>query len=441
MNEFWDQNIACLTPDGDWLDAWYGTHMPKPLVMPRLVRSVGQKVSRLYPAECVYMDTHTNYGASATDYEAGVEGAGMARPQVIGNGDCILEARKWYGSTMSEGIYRWLYAGLSDMDYATLITATQPASDLPPLVDFDLLKIHPFEHGTMMGYSPSAFFGKEDLGPLYKDDGRGTAPLLYYKYVSASLAYGHMLILGYGYAPPLSRFIQYYATMQGVQREYLTDTASEISYHNGADFVPTTRALAEDACKLGRVRVRYSRGLTVHVNYNPEKTWKVEVEKRVYELPPFGWVIVKPGEILAYSALIEGRRVDFVRCPEYIYLNAGEARTTEGPLEVQGAVWLKRERDSSWRLIPCGDLGGWEHFSPPDLTAFVRDFRLAKVPADRGCAFIALDTKSLLGKPASVAQVTARDDSGNPVQAAAKPLDADRLGFSPTEKIVDYIIR
>lgn|GEM_PF-2885115 len=39
------------------------------------------------------------------------------------------------------------------MDYATLIT-TGTAADLAPLVDFDLLKIHPFEHGTMVGHHP-----------------------------------------------------------------------------------------------------------------------------------------------------------------------------------------------------------------------------------------------------------------------------------------------
>ena len=108
--------------------------------------------------------------------------------------------------------------------------------------------------------------------------------------------------------PPLSRFIQYYALMQGVQREYLTDTVAAIHYHNGVEFLPTSRALAEDSQKSGRIRVRYSRGLTVHVNYNAEKSWSVESGGRRYELPPFGWLIEKPDSILAYSALVSGKR-------------------------------------------------------------------------------------------------------------------------------------
>jgi hypothetical protein len=407
--------------------------------MPWLVRQVGQRVKEHYAADCVYLDVHTNRGLQAIDFEAGVAGAGMARPQVMGNGDCILEARKWYGSTISEGIYRWLYAGVCDMDYASYFTPT-PTSEIPPLVDFDLLKIHPLQHGTMMGYGPSAFFGTAKVGEIYRDPGHGAAVLDFYRYVSASLAYGHMLILGYGYAPPLARFIHYYAVMQGVQREYLTDTANEIRYHNGTDFLTTSRALAEDSQKLGRVRVRYSRGLTVHVNYNAEKPWIVQNDGRTFELPPFGWLILKPGEILAYSALAGGKRVDFVRCPEYIYLNPGDGHASETPIEADGAVWLKRDA-AAWRLIPCGNLGTWKVTPIPGLTHFCTDQELTGTPADCGCKSIVLDTQALLGKPAGELSITARDEAGQSVAATTKPTDAGRLEVIPDAVAVDYLLR
>jgi len=471
-NEWFDENKVCLTPDGDLRDAWYGNFATKFNAMPHLVRWTGEKAKRHYPADCVYLDVHTNRGLEAMDYEAGVEGAGMARALVFGNGDSILEARKWYGSTISEGICRWLYAGVCDMDYATLIASTN-APALPPLVDFDLLKIHPFQHGTMMGHGVTAFFGQTRTG-LHTDGGRGAAPLDFYRYVSASLAYGHMLILGYGYVPPLSRFIHYYAVMQGVQREYLTDTAAEISYHNGSEFVPTSRALIEDSQKLGRVRVRYSRGLTVHVNYNADKLWTVECDafgvgadvrrrsggvadnredgrlltsaptelrdRRRFQLPPFGWLIVKPREILAYSALVGDKRVDFVQCPDYIYLNAGDARAREGPLEVEGAVWLKRD-GNAWRLIPCGYFGQWKGIGLPHLTKFCSDFELPPPPADRGCKHIVLDTRALLGKPAAKVAVTARDAAGAPVSAKTTPLGDGRMQVAPDAAAVDYVLK
>ena len=57
----------------------------------------------------------------------------MARALIEGTGDSLVEARKWYGSTVSEGIYRWMYAGLSDLDYAQ-VKMTEP---LPVPLDFD----------------------------------------------------------------------------------------------------------------------------------------------------------------------------------------------------------------------------------------------------------------------------------------------------------------
>jgi hypothetical protein len=256
-----------------------------------------------------------------------------------------------------------------------------------------------------------------------------------------------MLILGYGYIPPLSRFIQYHATMQGVQREYLTDNATEISYHNGREFLPTSRALVADSQKSGRVRVRYSRGLTVHVNYNPSEPWKVAAEGRTYELPPYGWLIVKPGEILSYSALVNARRVDYVRCPDYIYLNSGDGRVTEGPLEVQGAVWLKREAERgalraspAWRLIPCGDLGKWESAPTPGLPAFMRDTRLSGTPPDRGCRYMALDTNVLLGKESARTKVTAHAESGNAIEPNVRRVDPAHIEIAPSEGAVDYLL-
>jgi len=438
-SELWDENKAVLGPDGDLVDGWWGNYLTKPAMMPRIVQTVGRKSQEAYPSDCVYLDVHTNRGPTALDFEAGAPGAGIAKDQVIANGDCILEARKWYGSTISEGLYRWMYAGLSDMDYATLIT-TGTAADLPPLVDFDLLKIHPFQHGTMMGHHPDRLLGKEDLEELYKDKGHGPAPAGFYKYVAASLAYGHMAILGYWYTPPLARFVHHYALLQGVQSEYLTDNACEIRYHDGDRLVPTSRALAEGTQSLGRVYVRYTRGLRLWVNCSAQGPWVVETGGRRYELPPHGWLIEKPGSTLAFSALVDGRRVDFVRCPEYLYINTGGARASESPLEVEGAVLLKRESDA-WRLIPCGDLGQWERFPPPGLPSRFSDFRTVGAPTNRGCPYIAVDTKALLGKEAADVRVVARDEAGGDVPAKAAPVDAVHLSISADEGAVDYTLR
>ncbi|MCX7598069.1 MAG: hypothetical protein N2512_04290, partial [Armatimonadetes bacterium] len=440
FNEFWDENKVSLTPDGDLADAWYGNFATKPTAMPELVRAVGAKCQELYEPGCVYLDVHTNLGPSARDFEAGAAGAGMARTTVLGNGDAMVEARKFYGSTISEGYYRWIYAGLTDMDYAQMLVPSGVPADAPLLVDFDLLKIHPLQHGTMMGYGPACFVSGADAGTVYSDPGRGLGPPPFYRYISASLAYGHMLMLGYGHLPPLARLIHYYALMQAPQREYLTDTAAEISYHNGERFLGTSEALATDAHLRRCLRVKYSRGLVVHVNYNATENWEIDWDGRRFTLPPYGWLIAKPGELLAYSALVGGSRADYTLCKDYIYLNSGEDTVREGALEVSGAVWLKRE-GKAWRVIPCGDLGGWEPFRPEGAPPQHRDWRLAGPPPDRGCRLIVIDTQALMGRAADQVTVEARDDAGAVVAAETRVLDDGRLQVLPQAEITDYLLK
>jgi len=435
FNEFFDENRIALDSGGGWAPGWFGSYRTKPNFMPVLARLVGEKVHALYPPDAVYMDTHTCARPIAVDFEAGVPGAGVARDQIYFNMQCILETKKWYGAVMSEGAVRWMYAGIADMDYASLF-ASRPADEMPALVDFDLLKIHPLNFGTMMGYSPSVFYRRslEKWRAMYSEPGRGLAPIEFYQYVAASLAYGHMLMLGYSYVPSLARTIHLYALMQGVQKEYLTDAAAEIRYHDGRGFVTTGQALRERTRRLDRVRVRYTRGLTVWVNYNAAQHWRVDE----YELPPYGWLVKKPGDVLAFSALVQGDRVDYVRCPEYIYLNTGARRVRVGPVEVAGAVWLKREA-KGWRLIPCGDLGRWEVFPPPGLPPWMQAMRVRDVPENRGCSFLAVDTNMLLGKPPAAVRVTARAESG----ASVKPrtLSGAWLEITPSADVVDYLLR
>lgn len=399
LNQWWDEDKVALTSTGDFVDAWYGNLHTKPNHMAEMIRRSGEHVAELYPPEFVYLDVHTNLGPKAVDYEAGVTLAGMARGTVVGNGDSIVEARKWYGATVSEGIFRWLYAGLSDMDYAQINVRSGP-----PLVDFDLLKLHPLQFGTMMGWGPSNYLSRDEVTDLSRSPALTPNPG-FYKYVGTSLAHGHMLLLGYGYIPPLQLFIRYVALMQGLQRHYLLAEAAKILYHDGDRFLPTSEALRQDANATRRIRIRYKSGMTITVNLDAETAWEVEQAGRSWQLPPYGWVIDGPGDILAYSALRDGVRVDYSRCPEYIYLGSGHLCRREGALEVEGAVWLKREAEG-WRLIPCGHLGNWERFPAEGWPERMKDFRLKDCPPDRGCKVLIVDLDMLPGAPTAVAGLT-----------------------------------
>lgn len=427
-NPYWDENLISLLPNGNWRSMWISCYATKPNAMRMLARKVGGEIARRYPTQAVYLDVHTNRGLSALDYEAGVPGAGIARATVEFNMDAILEVQKNHGFVISEGAERWLYAGVVDADYACDVRWYQQI--LPPLVDFDLLKLHPLAHGVGMGCMPVYQLPEELANEVMKDDGRGPPPIGFYARNAMTLAYGQMGMLGYEYRPPLNRTIKYYAMLEGLGREYLSDSVTQIARHDGESFVSTSQAILDGSLNKGRLRIRYSRGLELWINYNATETWEVEITGRRHVLPPWGWVAIKPGEILAYSALVDGRRVDYVRCPEYTYLDTGDRQGSEGGITLRGAVLLVREGEG-WRVIPCGDLGPWrwspnpEYFHNPDADT-------PQPPADRGCGEIVIGIdKFFPGKTTAQIRATGRDDAGETVEPEIRVVDTMHLKIQP----------
>ena len=72
---------------------------------------------------------------------------------------------------------------------------------MPLPLDFDLLKLHPFQIGTMMGYGPANLLSPDEIKELGTSH-QQPAPQAFYKHVATSLAYGHMAMLGYGTSRP-----------------------------------------------------------------------------------------------------------------------------------------------------------------------------------------------------------------------------------------------
>jgi len=391
LNEWWDRNLLSLTPEGQWAPSWSGHYATKPSAMAMLAARNAALIEARYPLDAVYMDTHTNQALTARDYEAGVPGAGSGPAQAQFNGECILACRDAHGAIIcSEGIYRWLYAGLSDMDYGTWPIRSVLPAEREILPDFDLLKIHPKNIGTGMGYNPRPFVGQDNMAPFYSDPGERLAPPAYYQYLAATIAHGHSPILGYSYFPPMHRMIHYYAMLQGPAKEWLTDTVARIERHDGRRFVSTGEAIRRDLLGIGRIRITYSRGMVVCVNYHHDEPWQVEIAGRGYLLPPMGWAAVKGDEIESFSALIDGRRVDYCRCPEYTYLCSPEGESRHGGITVDGAAYVLREGEGL-RVIPCGRLGRWQS----GLGRFGYDREVIEIPEDRGTPTLRIDLREV----------------------------------------------
>jgi len=291
---------------------------------------------------------------------------------------------------------------------------------------------------TSLITSPTCFFTEEGLEEYNGDPGLGTDHQPFYHYVAATLAHGHSAMIGYGYFPSLARTIHYYSLLSGPQADYLPDVVSDIAWYSdeAAEFISTSEALRTGAREAGQLRVTYAGGQVVHVNYHAEKTWRLRLDGRQFVLPPYGWLIAKPGEMLAYSALIDGRRVDYVDCSRYIYMNSGEGPATEGPVTVEGAVLIKK--GTGLVVIPCGDLGSWKT-QPGDRYTMFNDRVPAGVPPDRGVRLLRIDAARLLGRETGQeASVQARDADGGLL--ATEMMAADAIEITPSAEAVDYLL-
>jgi hypothetical protein len=284
------------------------------------------------------------------------------------------------------------WVGMTDADYGTLVNyrygnMDKGAYDLPLLPDFDLLKLHPLTNAAGMhkeGMFP--FFGR--FNEEWKKSAGDYHNRWFNQLLAATIAYGHignlsgdMMTWGWG------AFVKTYYMLQQIQQRYGTDTVAEIRYHDGKSFKTSSAAIADGTYLLGRLNVKYSRGLEILVNYNEKDPWDIEG----YVLPPFGFLARKEGEILEFDALVGGKRAAYVASPEYVYADSwGEGVALPG-LRVSGAVALRKDTQGHWWVIRGDDKG----FS--ELSFDVSLLKLGKPPGRVAAEAYKLDA----GQPTS----------------------------------------
>jgi hypothetical protein len=485
----WDPRNAARTMDGRYVPGWTGCYVTKGAALPRLSGEFATRLKELYGLRNIYMDTHTNHRVYTGDLQAGAAGAGIARAAIYGNMQAMRDVARYCGSVTSEGINMWIFAGGPDMDYAQFSGYGADPSAYKLTVDFDLLRIHPRTIGLMMGYAPERWLKGDNLNAVLQDAGGRETPEAFYRYLSACMAFGQMAMIGYGYHPPMARLIHLYALMQGPQQVYLPDEVAEIRYHEGTRWLSTSDAFRASRRttpgwdlynQIGRVYVRYQGGLEIWVNYGEDTSWDVTHNGATYTLPNYGWLMAssspKPKDrvpqdipnrnpnpdrdyddeqdydydaatrhspLLSYSALIDGHRVDYVRCPDYIYVNTGGTLARLDIGRVDGAVWLKR-LDNGWQVIPCGDLGKWVTRGPPwksgDPAGRLSSDRCLNPPANRGVKLLQLDTRALMGCDAGAVSIEGRAFLTDQTTPIATATEDGLLVIAPTADVVDYIL-
>lgn len=335
--EMWDENLAALTPEGNWR---YGSVNCTQLKNSRILemqKRFNTELKRIFNPTVSYLDQYNCPPLwRHTDYDHRVPGAGTfgAALRVLGV-SALAESEQFGGPVLSEGIMQWMLSGLLD-GYA------QPGNrDEDLLVDFQLRKLHLLSNDCGFHLSMVSSKDERDLDRV----------------LASQIAFGHIghLFGCYGYKPPAKislALIRSWYMIQQLQQYYATIPIDTIRYHNGKKFLTVSEAIPAGAIKNNRVFLTYKNGLKVFVNRNPKETWAVTHGDVRYTLPPDGYVAGLTGEILEYSAQVDGRRVDFVHGPQYTFCNANGTAYDFGPV-VCAYSYAIRFVDGALVVIPA----------------------------------------------------------------------------------------
>jgi len=349
VNSNWNEDDVCLDPDGSWQTAWPRCYALKPLRAAEKEAYYAPRIHEKFGTTAQYCDVHTAYTPwGRTDYDARTPGAGMFRTQFNAFARLLWnESKAHHGPVFSEGNYHWFYAGIVDGDYATMMPYGG-GWQVPPIVDFDLLKMHPKMTDFGMGFA-NMFYGERGE---WSEDGSRLSPY-FDRFITSTIAFGHLGFLTYEW--DFAATLKSYYMVQALQQRYIMVPVDKIGYSDGQGLVDTSTAIATDAHLRRQVHVRYENGLETWCNLSFDQDWTVSVGDREYLLPPGGFVAQRPGDILAYSAVLDNARHEFVHCNDYLYLDSRDGFVRTPSLAARGQVAVKRDGNDAWWIIPCPD--------------------------------------------------------------------------------------
>jgi hypothetical protein len=335
----YDATARVLQSDGKPSPAWFNGS----------VQSYGLKTNRAlgyakmnapyihdhYGTTAAYLDVHTCVPPwHQLDHEAGQPMAAMALAKVKYDSELFQYMRDTHhGPLFGEGANQFYWAGQCDGVEAQVAGGENHT----PLVDFDLLKLHPQMVNHGMGYYERWFTAGYnhrwgfDTGTVEQVD----------KYRAQELAYGHAGFIGAAQVDNIQWVAKEHHLMHAVQRLYGNAKPVEVLYEVRAQLVTASVALALG--ETTRQRIRYDSGLTLWVNWS-EKPWAVE--GRV--LPQWGFLALGP-DTEVETAQRNGKLADYAACPEYVF---ADARTSFN------MPYLNPGKDIEPRLKDFAYLGG-----------------------------------------------------------------------------------
>jgi len=448
VNANFTEQWVARASSGEMLRAWPRNYLVNSTVARAFESVIAPTLAERYGVNGSYTDVHTARAPwDNVDYDHRAPGAGMFKTVYQDYGSLLLHDRASYqGIVMSEGRLHWLYAGLVDANYGLLwmedIGSWETLfSGAPLLLDFQLKRIHPLQGDTNVAYWTPA----------------PTDPF-YYQQLAMIIAFGNRAHLSLPGQPEL--LAQTYHLMHRLQQRYVMEPVARIGYATGEPIIWNERNLlsTEEAVALGaytanRAYVEYENGLRLWVNAAKpgSEPWSVAESlpaflvsgehggslsqdsgshpgtgnafnrssgEREWTLPPGGWLAVDDG-LLALSALVNGRRLDLVITPDYLYVNPGSRPLSRDDWNALGITALQPvEADVPLVILPKQELPAGSLLTGPSGTP-ASDLEGA---AEYSHVLIVLDSSSRWGKVRFVTQTGIRDDGQDGAEAGVVEL-------------------
>jgi hypothetical protein len=324
---------------GQLKHAWYRCYAPKPVYSVGMCELLAPEIQRKFNFNTAYCDVHTAVSPwGRTDYDHRSPGGGTFAQTYYAYGEIMLmQKRAWKGPVYSEGNMHWLYSGLTDGNYAQ--DRGYRISDLPWLVDFDLLRIHPLECN----------FGIGSLNMFYGDQIPKDITAAVDRFLAATVAFGHsgFFVRGRGSGSD----IHSYYMIQAIASRYTLAKAVNIRYADAnGELYPTSKAILNGVFRRNQIAVDYDDGTFVAVNGSTNEDFIVEFNRGSMTLPPNGFFAAS-GEVKVFSGVKSGHRADLSVAPDYVYVNGRGrfVRFAEGGCD--GKLVRVFEQDGTEKLL------------------------------------------------------------------------------------------
>ena len=354
VNANWSADRVSRRSDNSLMGAWNRCYAPKPLYAVEACAALTPVNQANFGVNTAYCDVHTAVTPwGRTDFDARVPGAGTFAQTFYAFGEIMLIQKNcWQGPVYSEGGCHFMYCGLTDGNYAQ--DQSYNVSLNPWLVDFDLLRLHPL----------CCNFGMGDVGMFYPGKSAPKdADVKIDRFLAATVAFGHP-----GYLVPGQKFEdRSYFMVQALAAKYTQADAAEISYvdEDGTAY-DTSAAVAKGVYRRSQVTVKYADGTFVAANGSMERPMRLACG---VWLPPNGYCgWSADGSVFVFSGLRDGRRVDYAKGPEYVYMDGRGASTDFPGGRATNAVVRLREKDAG--LWPAPTVADFAARSVPPTGMF-----------------------------------------------------------------------